>query len=116
MQCLHLFRTGRPSIALRSHANNCGMPHAANTCVHRSSLLVSRHVDNTICNMGGFAGLQSVGKLDIDPQGLIWRKTGGGRKVELFRKGATAAALPPALRNSASKWCLVAGMLPRALA
>ena len=32
--------------------------------------------------------LQSVGKLDIDSQGLIWRKAGGGRKVELARKGA----------------------------
>mmetsp|Transcript_19572 Transcript_19572/g.59204 ORF Transcript_19572/g.59204 Transcript_19572/m.59204 type:complete len:672 (+) Transcript_19572:109-2124(+) len=40
----------------------------------------------TLGNRGG----ASVGKLDIDPQGLIWRKTGGGRKVELFRKDIEA--------------------------
>lgn len=31
--------------------------------------------------------LQSQGQLTIDGQGIVWRKSGGGRKLELPKKG-----------------------------
>ena len=31
--------------------------------------------------------LQSQGQLTIDQQGLVWRRSGGGRKVELAKRG-----------------------------
>lgn len=31
--------------------------------------------------------LQSQGQLTIDQQGIVWRKSGGGRKLELPKKG-----------------------------
>lgn len=35
--------------------------------------------------------LQSQGQLTIDQQGIVWRKTGGGRKLELPKKGLHAS-------------------------
>lgn len=48
----------------------------------------SRHQFNniTVGNIGG----ASAGQLAIEPQGLIWRKTGGNRKIELLKKDITA--------------------------
>jgi len=31
--------------------------------------------------------LQSQGQLTIDQQGIVWRKSGGSRKLELPKKG-----------------------------
>lgn len=33
--------------------------------------------------------LQSQGQLTIDQQAIVWRKSGGGRKLELAKKGRT---------------------------